>query len=622
MKESIVVGILQNSAILLSFALLYDYIWVKDKTRQTIGNKLITGLIIGGVGILLMLTPWTLVPGIVFDTRSIILAISGLFFGPIPTLIAMLVTACYRVFLGGDGMFMGLSVIAVSGITGILWNIFRRKSRRNIRLRDLYLLGIVVHVLMLACIAFLPSKQQMKTLEFILPTVIIIYPLGTLLLGYLMVNRIHHWDTKKALRDSEERFKTLFDKAPVGYQSLDANGHFIEVNETWLNLLGYSREEVIGKWFGDFLAPQYVEPFRMRFPIFKELGKIHSEFEMVKKDGTIIVSSFEGLIGYTLAHEFKQTHCVLTDITERRKAENAIIESEEKYRRITENAQDIIFRYDLIPYMRLTYINKAVINITGYTPEECLSDPQLMFSLIHPDDQPIMQQYVETLHSPQEPFTLRWMDKKGSSHWMETRAVPIYDNDGNLIAVEGITRDVTNDIKAREAIRESEEKYRLLHEHAGVGIGYYSPEGIVLSFNELAAKNMGGKQEDFVGKSIYDMFSKEEADFYMNRVKLVIDSDEKFEYEDMVTLPTGIFWFSSVFTRVQDIDGNVIGVQIMSQDITKRKEAEIKLQYKMDELERFNEITVGRELKMVELKEEINALHKRLGENEKYKIVK
>jgi hypothetical protein len=133
---------------------------------------------------------------------------------------------------------------------------------------------------------------------------------------------------------------------------------------------------------------------------------------------------------------------------------------------------------------------------------------------------------------------------------------------------------------------------------------------------------MVGKQEDFVGKSIYDMFSKEEADFYMNRVKLVIDSDEKFEYEDMVTLPTGIFWFSSVFTRVQDIDGNVIGVQIMSQDITKRKEAEIKLQYKMDELERFNEITVGRELKMVELKEEINALHKRLGENEKYKIVK
>lgn len=751
MKESIVVGILQNSAILLSFALLYDYIWVKDKTRQTIGNKLITGLIIGGIGILLMLTPWTLVPGLVFDTRSIMLAITGIFFGPIPTIIAMVITAAYRVLMGGDGMTMGIAVIATSGTIGILWNVFRRKSRRYIRLRDLYLLGIVVHLLMLLCVFLLPSNMQLNTFKNIALTVLIIYPFATVLLGYLMVNRIHHWDIKGALSKSEERFKSLFDRAPVGYQSLDANGNFLEVNETWLDLLGYSKEEVIGKWFGDFLAPKYVEPFRKRFPMFKELGKIHSEFEMVKKDGTIIVSSFEGLIGYTVAHEFKQTHCVLTDITERKKAENAIMESEEryrnlfegahdailimdkekftncnemaveifgytqnddianhypwefspeyqpdgalslekakvfiqsaledkpqrfewvhkkkdgtlfdadvslnliklgdnnflqsivrditaqklaikaleeseeKYRRITENAQDIIFRYDLIPYMRLTYINKAVANITGYTPEECVSDPQLMFSLIHPDDQPIMQQYVETLQSPQEPFTLRWIDKTGSFHWMETRAVPIYDADGIMIAVEGITRDVTNEMKSRAAIKESEEKYRLLHEHAGVGIGYYSPDGLVLSFNELAAKNMGGKQEDFVGKSIYDMFSKEEADFFMNRIRLSANSDEKFDYEDLLALPTGNFWFSSVFTRIKDIDGNVVGVQIISQNITARKEAEQKLEHKINELERFNDITVNRELKMVELKEEINALHKRLGENEKYKIVK
>ncbi|MEI6089939.1 MAG: PAS domain S-box protein [bacterium] len=622
MNESIVVGLLQNIAILLSFALLYDYIWVKEKTKQTIWNKVITGLIIGGVGLLLMLTPWTLAPGLVFDSRSIMLAISGLFFGPIPTIIAMLVTASYRVFLGGGGMLMGITVIAVSGTTGILWNVFRRKSRRSIRLIDLYLLGITVHLLMLACVIFLPAKLQLTTLEDILPTVLIIYPLGTILLGYLMVNRIHHWDTKKALRNSEERFKMLFDKAPIGYQSLDENGHFIEVNQTWLDLLGYSREEVLGKWFGDFLAPKFVEPFRKRFPLFKELGKIHSEFEMMKKDGTIIVSSFEGLIGYTSTNKFKQTHCVLTDITERRKAANALMESEEKYRRITENANDIIFRYDLLPYMRLTYINKAVANITGYTPVECLADTQLMFSLIHPGDKPIMQQYVETLQSPQEPFILRWLDKSGNFLWMETHSVPVYDNDGNMIAVEGITRDVTSEKQSKDALKASEEKYRLLHEHAGVGIGYYSPEGTVLSFNELAASNMGGKREDFVGKSIYDMFSIEEADFYMNRIKLVIDSDEISEYEDMLTLPTGNFWFLSIFSRVQDIDGKVIGVQIISQNITGRKEAEHKLEHKINELQRFNDLTVNRELKMVDLKKEINDLHRRLGENEKYNIVK
>jgi hypothetical protein len=94
------------------------------------------------------------------------------------------------------------------------------------------------------------------------------------------------------------------------------------------------------------------------------------------------------------------------------------------------------------------------------------------------------------------------------------------------------------------------------------------------------------------------------------------------EYEDLLTLSTRNIWLLRVFTCVKDPEDNLIGVQIISQDITQRKETEIKLKNKMIELERFNEITVGRELKMVELKEEINALLKRLGENEKYKIVK
>jgi len=126
---------------------------------------------------------------------------------------------------------------------------------------------------------------------------------------------------EKALKESEERFRMLFDKAPIGYQSLDLDGNFIEVNETWLEMLGYSREEVLGKWFGSFLAPDYIESFRERFPLFKEWGKVHAEFGMIKKDGSPITVAFDGRIGHTTAGEFKQTHCVLEDVTELRLAE-------------------------------------------------------------------------------------------------------------------------------------------------------------------------------------------------------------------------------------------------------------------------------------------------------------
>ena len=136
--------------------------------------------------------------------------------------------------------------------------------------------------------------------------------------------------TEKALKMSEERFKLLFDKAPLGYQSLDIDGNFIDINEQWLYTLGYTRDEVIGKWFGDFLSTDFKEGFRKRFPIFKAQGHIHSEFEMVHKNGKELFIAFEGRVGYETNGEFKQTHCILQDITERKRSEEKLKKSEER----------------------------------------------------------------------------------------------------------------------------------------------------------------------------------------------------------------------------------------------------------------------------------------------------
>lgn len=136
-------------------------------------------------------------------------------------------------------------------------------------------------------------------------------------------------DRKKAedvLRESEERFRILFDKAPLGYQSLDLDGNFLDVNQAWLDMLGYTRQEVLGRWFGEFLTPQYADAFQQRFPIFKAAGQSHSEFEMLRKDGKQRLIAFEGRIGYSLHGDFKQTHCILEDITERKQAEDALKE--------------------------------------------------------------------------------------------------------------------------------------------------------------------------------------------------------------------------------------------------------------------------------------------------------
>lgn len=153
---------------------------------------------------------------------------------------------------------------------------------------------------------------------------------------------------ERALQDSEERFQNLFEQAPLGYQSLDENGCFIEVNQVFEQMLGYPKSEILGKWFGNFLAPEFVEHFKKRFPVFKELGQIHSEFQMVHKNGSIRDISFDGKIGYNADGTFKQTHCILADETEKHKADQILKNQELRYHEIFNNIHSGIAVYKYV----------------------------------------------------------------------------------------------------------------------------------------------------------------------------------------------------------------------------------------------------------------------------------
>ncbi|WP_319574526.1 PAS domain-containing protein [uncultured Desulfobacter sp.] len=130
---------------------------------------------------------------------------------------------------------------------------------------------------------------------------------------------------REALQEKESLFRRLYEKAPLGYQSLDENGHFIVVNQTWLDTLGYTNEDVIGKSFSDFLHPDWRDHFKENFPRFKSIGEVLGvEFEMVKKNGDLILVSFTGKISRDKIGNFQQTHCIFHDITAQKQAEDKL----------------------------------------------------------------------------------------------------------------------------------------------------------------------------------------------------------------------------------------------------------------------------------------------------------
>ena len=118
----------------------------------------------------------------------------------------------------------------------------------------------------------------------------------------------------------------------------DADGLIIKVNNAWLKKLGYKQNDVIGRWFGEFLSPEYVGKFKESFDNFKASGTLKDiVLEIKKADGAVITVSFEGKIGYDKDKHMIQTHCIFHDITEQKIYEKAIKESEKYYKTIFEN---------------------------------------------------------------------------------------------------------------------------------------------------------------------------------------------------------------------------------------------------------------------------------------------
>ncbi len=145
--------------------------------------------------------------------------------------------------------------------------------------------------------------------------------------------------------------------------------------------------------------------------------------------------------------------------------------------------------------------------------------------------------------------------------------------------------DITDREEAETAMRKSEEQYRLLHINASIAIGFFNTDGTIISYNRSAANLMKNIPEFFIGKSIYDIYPQQEAELYHERIKMAALSEDPVFYEHMESLLSGDRYFLSTFTRIVDLNNNIYGVQVISQDITDRKLAEDKVQKLLEDKE-------------------------------------
>ncbi len=323
-------SILYNIAMLLSLSIFFATYPFKSFKRLS-SHQVIVGVVIGLSGILVMLNPLVITEGLFFDSRTILLVVSGMVFGAIPTLIGAAMMVIYRLPQGGSGIFTGLFTIVMSSTIGIIWHYKRFKAvmeHGHVKTIELVAVGVVTHIGMLLALYFIPSGDRGEAMRLMAVPILIFYPLGTYLLALMLFSQAHRITDQIETEKSERLFKTMFEQAPIGMSFTDLDsGEIMNINQSYLDMLGYRREEVVGRRWEDFTHPadMVASAKATEFLHADETGVLSLDKRLIRKDGGVVWLNLSLSTFATTDMDHLESLGMAVDVTERKNWEQKIL---------------------------------------------------------------------------------------------------------------------------------------------------------------------------------------------------------------------------------------------------------------------------------------------------------
>jgi PAS domain S-box-containing protein len=281
---------------------------------------------------------------------------------------------------------------------------------------------------------------------------------------------------EEALRENQRRYKALWDDAPVAYHMLDTAGIIKRVNHTELDMLGYTRDEMVGKPIFDFILPEQRKEAEERFHL-KLTGEHIPKRDdriYVKKDGSKIFVSIDDRLEYGPDGKVLGVRTTMVDISQQKRAEDALRESEEKYRNVVERSNDgIVIIQDGV----IKYANPSLAEMTGYDADEAIDTP--FTNYIDPDEaEEAVDLYRRRMAGERVPARyergLRHKDGSRIDTEIDAAVITYQDKPATLV----IIRDITERKGAEETLKKSSEQIKLLaysvsHDLKSPAIGIY-----------------------------------------------------------------------------------------------------------------------------------------------------
>jgi PAS domain S-box-containing protein len=384
---------------------------------------------------------------------------------------------------------------------------------------------------------------------------------------------------EEQLRQSEERFRSLVETMRVGLSAVDANGVITYVNDQMCRMLGYSKEEIIGHPTTDFYAEESRKRQEEMFAKRRKGLKDPTPYEItwVTKDGWKVDTILTPTPGYSAGGEFNSSFAMFTDITERKRMEGQLRASEERFRMLADDAPFAITI--MAPDRHFEYLNPMFTKIFGYTKED-VTDKGTWLAKAYPDEEYRNKvsslwerDFAEGLKIGERyprVFTVRCKD--GQDKIIDFKTEDLRDGKQYLVY-----EDITERVKAEEALRQSEELYRTLIETTKVGVSAIDENGILTYANEKFCEIWGYAADEIMGRRVFDFLDEENLNILKEQLaKRKEGAREPYEIawtrKDGQKVPTIL-----APTPIIDAEGRFRGSYGFMTDITERKRMEEQL---------------------------------------------
>jgi PAS domain S-box-containing protein len=374
----------------------------------------------------------------------------------------------------------------------------------------------------------------------------------------------------------------------------DVEGRYAQVNSACAAAFGLDEDNIIGKTDFDIfpvdIAQRITQDIDLR--VFEKGETVHVEdtrpvggkmltFDVIKVPVRDTAGKVIGLCG------------IARDITERKRAEEELNEqrkcleelskkrtkelekagrhlgnetvrymemmqgidtNNESFRAIVENANHFIMRIRLNPVFKFEYVSPQVTDITGYTPEDFYADSFINLKRLHPDDLQVFKNVQRVFYTP---VTLRWIHKDGSTIWCEEVSTPFYDKSGNVIGIQVIAHDVTEQKKSDSALRESRELYQVLLDSISDAMMLFylkanTMPGKLIEVNEAACRLLGYSKDELLRTDVLKLFAKGDEEWssmspvyktLQNRQRAVFDSALMHRNGDQLPVEVSAYLF-------------------------------------------------------------------------------